>query len=63
LRLSVEEVGPSVYCLWNKGFMETGKKGLNGDSLYDEPTDFKIALVKFGIPENKFFLDYAGFRT
>ena len=37
--------------------------GDNSSLSYDEPTDFKIALVKMGIPENKIFLDYAGFRT
>ena len=30
---------------------------------YDEPTDMLNELVKRGIPENKVFLDYAGFRT
>jgi len=37
--------------------------GDNGNKNYDEPTDFKNELIKFGIPENKIFLDYAGFRT
>lgn len=37
--------------------------GDNGNSQYDEPTDFKTELIKRGIPENKIFLDYAGFRT
>jgi len=37
--------------------------GDNGRKDYDEPTDFKNALVERGIPENKIFLDYAGFRT
>lgn len=37
--------------------------GDNGSKIYDEPTDFKNDLVKAGIPENKIFLDYAGFRT
>lgn len=37
--------------------------GDNGIKDYDEPTDFKIDLIKEGIPENKIFLDYAGFRT
>lgn len=37
--------------------------GDNGSKDYDEPTDFKNDLVKAGIPENKIFLDYAGFRT
>ncbi|APZ44878.1 protein SanA [Polaribacter reichenbachii] len=37
--------------------------GDNGSKSYDEPTDFKNDLLKAGIPENKIFLDYAGFRT
>ena len=37
--------------------------GDNGRKDYDEPTDFKNALVEKGIPESKIFLDYAGFRT
>lgn len=37
--------------------------GDNGNEEYDEPTDFKNELIKYGIPENKIFLDYAGFRT
>jgi SanA protein len=37
--------------------------GDNGNKDYDEPTDFKNELIKKGIPENKIYLDYAGFRT
>ncbi len=37
--------------------------GDNGHKNYDEPTDFKNELIKRGIPANKIFLDYAGFRT
>lgn len=37
--------------------------GDNGNTLYDEPSTFKKDLIKKGIPENKIFLDYAGFRT
>ena len=37
--------------------------GDNGNKNYDEPTDFKNELIKKGIPANKIFLDYAGFRT
>ncbi len=37
--------------------------GDNGNTEYDEPTDFKEALVERGIPANKIYLDYAGFRT
>jgi SanA protein len=29
----------------------------------DEPLDMKNELIKLGIPENKIFLDYGGFRT
>lgn len=37
--------------------------GDNGNQQYDEPTDFKNELIAQGIPENRIFLDYAGFRT
>jgi len=37
--------------------------GDNGNSTYDEPSDMKNELIKKGIPENRIFLDYAGFRT
>lgn len=37
--------------------------GDNGNKDYDEPTDFKNELIKKGIPEDKIFLDFAGFRT
>lgn len=37
--------------------------GDNGNKNYDEPTDFKNELIKKGIPSNRIFLDYAGFRT
>ena len=50
--------------LFNKGKIDFILiSGDNGNKNYDEPTDFKNELVKFGIPENKIFLDYAGFRT
>lgn len=37
--------------------------GDNGTEYYDEPKDFKNELIRKGIPENKIFLDHAGFRT
>ena len=37
--------------------------GDNSSKDNDEPTDFKKDLIKQGIPANKIFLDYAGFRT
>lgn len=37
--------------------------GDNGSKDYDEPSDFKNDLIKKGIPEERIFLDYAGFRT
>ncbi len=37
--------------------------GDNGHSNYNEPKTFKRDLIAKGIPENKIFLDYAGFRT
>lgn len=50
--------------LYNKGKIDfVLVSGDNGNESYDEPTDFKNELIKRGIPENKIFLDYAGFRT
>ena len=37
--------------------------GDNSIKTYDEPTDMKNALISAGIPANRIFLDYAGFRT
>jgi SanA protein len=37
--------------------------GDNSQSDYNEPQDMKNELVAQGIPENKIYLDYAGFRT
>jgi SanA protein len=37
--------------------------GDNGSADYDEPTDMKNALIEQGIPEEKIYLDHAGFRT
>jgi SanA protein len=37
--------------------------GDNSTKYYSEPQDMKEDLIKRGIPENKIFLDYAGFRT
>lgn len=37
--------------------------GDNSTQYYNEPTVFKKDLVKGGIPSEKIFLDYAGFRT
>jgi SanA protein len=37
--------------------------GDNGTIYYNEPTTIKKDLVQGGIPENRIFLDYAGFRT
>lgn len=37
--------------------------GDNSTKAYDEPTDFKNALIEKGIPSEVIFLDYAGFRT
>nr|WP_311455748.1 ElyC/SanA/YdcF family protein [uncultured Capnocytophaga sp.] len=39
---------------------------ISGDNSrldYDEPTDMKEALVDMGVPSDKIYLDYAGFRT
>jgi SanA protein len=37
--------------------------GDNSKKTYNEPLDMKNELVKRGIPEEKIYLDYAGFRT
>ncbi len=37
--------------------------GDNSSPHYNEPMDFKRALIKNGIPPEKIYLDYAGFRT
>lgn len=37
--------------------------GDNGSKYYNEPTTIKKDLIKGGIPEDRIFLDYAGFRT
>lgn len=37
--------------------------GDNSRKGYNEPKDIKDELVQRGIPENKIYLDYAGFRT
>ena len=48
---------------------ETGKiefilvSGDNGTRFYNEPETIKKDLIKRGVPAEKIFLDYAGFRT
>lgn len=37
--------------------------GDNGQVEYNEPMEMKRDLIEKGIPEEKIFLDYAGFRT
>jgi SanA protein len=37
--------------------------GDNSNPDYDEPNTFKTDLIALGIPVDKIFLDYAGFRT
>lgn len=37
--------------------------GDNGSRYYNEPIIFKRDLIKGGVPEERIFLDYAGFRT
>ncbi len=37
--------------------------GDNSNKDYNEPIDMKEELIKGGIPEDKIYLDYAGFRT
>lgn len=50
--------------LFNSGKIEyILVSGDNAHRSYNEPRDFKNELVKQGIPTEKIFLDYAGFRT
>ena len=37
--------------------------GDNSTKNYDESSTFKNDLIALGVPENKIYLDYAGFRT
>jgi len=37
--------------------------GDNNSTVYNEPEDMKVELIKNGIPESLIYLDYAGFRT
>ncbi|WP_346882837.1 ElyC/SanA/YdcF family protein [uncultured Algibacter sp.] len=54
----------AAVALYNAGKIEfILVSGDNGSEGYDEPTAFKDDLVKRGIPKNRIFLDYAGFRT
>lgn len=50
--------------LYEKGKIEyVLVSGDNSRKAYNEPEAFKEDLMKAGIPENKIFLDFAGFRT
>lgn len=37
--------------------------GDNAHASYDEPREMKRSLIELGIPKNKIYSDYAGFRT
>lgn len=37
--------------------------GDNGTKDYNEPEDMLMTLMKYGIPQDRIFLDHAGFRT
>lgn len=37
--------------------------GDNSRKDYNEPEDMQLALMEYGIPQDKIFLDFAGFRT
>ncbi|WP_292010167.1 ElyC/SanA/YdcF family protein [Chryseobacterium sp.] len=37
--------------------------GDNSRKSYNEPEDMQLALIQYGIPEDRIFLDFAGFRT
>jgi SanA protein len=37
--------------------------GDNSQKDYNEPEDMQLTLMEYGIPQDKIFLDFAGFRT
>lgn len=37
--------------------------GDNSTKIYNEPEDMRAELIKYGVPRDRIFLDYAGFRT
>jgi len=37
--------------------------GDNSQKDYNEPEDMQVALMEYGIPQERIFLDHAGFRT
>ncbi len=50
--------------LWRSGKIKyVLVNGDNSRKSYDEPTAMKEALIKKGIPAQRIYLDYAGFRT
>lgn len=54
----------AVVALYNAGKVDyIVASGDNSQKDYDEPTDMKNDLVKRGVPAERIYLDYAGFRT
>ncbi|NLP58423.1 vancomycin high temperature exclusion protein [Lutibacter sp. B1] len=54
----------AVYELFTKRKIEfILVSGDNSSEYYNEPYTFKKDLIKLGVPEEKIYLDYAGFRT
>lgn len=50
--------------LWHAGKVRyLVVSGDNGRRSYDEATDMKKELIKLGVPANRIYMDYAGFRT
>lgn len=50
--------------LWKAGKIEVVVvSGDNSSEGYNEPEEMRAELMKGGIPTNKIYLDYAGFRT
>lgn len=50
--------------LYQKGKIEfVLVSGDNSRKDYDEPSEIKADLILRGVPENRIYLDYAGFRT
>lgn len=62
-RYYLYRIEAAVYLFKNKKIEYVLVSGDNATKYYNEPVGIKKDLVEMGIPDNKIFLDYAGFRT
>ena len=54
----------AAYDLYTAGKVEyLLLSGDNGTKYYNEPADMQADLIAMGVPEDRIYLDYAGFRT